>query len=320
MKILDSTTPVVLKDFNFSTGIIEYDFEPIDTRFTSLYFRRKNEKENECFYFRTAQAGNPQAVDAIQYAPHLDGVNLWDMLFHYQSNATFHTGQWNHVKLVVSEEQMRVYINNSKNPDLTEEKLEGNTETGSIAFDGKVILSNLQITPDATENLPAKAGADLTQNDARYLRNWQVSTPFEIAEQVDFDYQYFPSDNTQWTPITAENRGLINLTRQFGGHEGREMVWLKTTIKAESDKKVRLNLGFSDDVWVFLNERLLYVDKNTYAHPIMKSPDGRCSVENTNFDVPLQEGDNELLIGVANNFFGWGIIARLATLKGLKIE
>ena len=49
-------------------------------------------------------------------------------------------------------------------------------------------------------------------------------------------------------------------------------------------------------------------------------PEGRCSIENTSFAVPFAAGDNELMIGVANNFYGWGMVARLDSLDGLTIE
>jgi hypothetical protein len=57
---------------------------------------------------------------------------------------------------------------------------------------------------------------------------------------------------------------------------------------------------------------MVYADKNTYNAFIRKEPDGRISVDNATVPLALQQGDNELLIGVANNFFGWGLIARLS--------
>jgi hypothetical protein len=36
--------------------------------------------------------------------------------------------------------------------------------------------------------------------------------------------------------------------------------------------------------------------------------------------MPLIKGDNELIIGVANDFYGWGIMARLDNLEGIEIE
>jgi len=107
MKILPGAGPVVLKSLDFTDGAIEFDFEPIDTRFVTVYFRWQNASENECFYFRMALAGNPTAGDAVQYAPYLGGINLWDMLGHFQGAASFQKQAWNHVKLVVSGAQMR---------------------------------------------------------------------------------------------------------------------------------------------------------------------------------------------------------------------
>ena len=320
LKILTGSDQVILKDLNFTDGTIEYDFEPLDPAFASIYFRWKDALENECFYFRTGAAGNPFAEDAIQYAPHVAGINLWDMLFHYQSNADFNSGGWNHVKLIISGQQMLVFVNDMDRPALVVPKLEGNTKEGLLAFDGQVIISNLEVKSDDTEGLSPEPGSDPTINDTRYLRKWQVSEPVVTLGKVDFDFEYFPNETTQWSTIRSERRGLVNLTREFGKADGRRLVWLKTTIHSVIDQKRLLNLGFSDEVWVFINNQPLFVDKNYYGTPLMKSPDGRLSIENSSFDVPLKEGSNELLIGVANNFYGWGIAARLDKLTDLKIE
>lgn len=55
-------------------------------------------------------------------------------------------------------------------------------------------------------------------------------------------------------------------------------------------------------------------------HPIMKYPGGRCTIDNTTFELPLQEGENELLIALANDFFCWGIVARLDRLDELSLK
>jgi len=78
-------------------------------------------------------------------------------------------------------------------------------------------------------------------------------------------------------------------------------------------------MGFSDEVWVIINGKLAYADKNWFGHPIMKQPEGRCSIENTSFMLPLKAGENELLIAVTNFFYGWGIIARLENLDGIEL-
>jgi hypothetical protein len=207
---------------------------------------------------------------------------------------------------------MLVYVNRKNKPTLQVPMLEGDVIRGTLAFDGEAIISNLVVKPNQVEGLPARAGLDPFENDPRYIRNWQVSPPLTIPKGIDYSADLFPNKETTWEPIRAERKGLVNLSRRFGNSEDRRIVWLKTTIPATTAESRKINLGFSDDVWVFLNGRPVYTDKNTFYYPIRKDPDGRISVENTSFSLPLKQGDNELLVGVANDFYGWGLIARLA--------
>ena len=126
-------------------------------------------------------------------------------------------------------------------------------------------------------------GYDPTDNDPRYLRHWQVSQPDTIPPGIDFGKNLLPGKQTVWSPVQAERRGLINLTRLYGGnlprrYEGsspRRIVWLKTTLRADQEWNYKLNLGFTNDVWVFLNGKYLYIDKNYYDEPTMKTPRGK---------------------------------------------
>ncbi|RFM25701.1 family 16 glycoside hydrolase [Deminuibacter soli] len=319
MQLQGGATTAVLKDVDFTDGTIEFDIEPSDRYFSSFYFRYAGKDNNECFYFRTQRAGNNSAIDAIQYTPTIKGVNLWDMLFHYQGNARFAANEWNHVKLVINGRQMQVYVN-STTPTLNIPILEGDSPHGALAFQGTVNIANLVIQPGATGNLPAFPGPDPTANDPQYLRKWLLGKPIVVPDSVEFSQHYIPAANAAWDTIWAERRGLINLTRQFGGSKQRRLVWLQTNIHADSAQTRKMQLGFSDDVWILLNGRFLYVDRNTYGSPIMKEPEGRCTIDNTSFSVPLKAGDNTLLIGVANNFYGWGIVARLDQLPGIHLE
>jgi hypothetical protein len=320
IKLLTSDQLVMARAINFTNGIIEYDMEPLDPRFTSLYFRWKDFKENECFYFRTDRAGNPHANDAIQYAPFIGGVNLWDMLPGFQTNADFKKGEWNHVKLVVSGKQMRVYVNDMVHLALEVPMLEGNVTSGTIGFDGKVIISDLVIKYNEVEGLSSEAGTDLTNYDPRYLRKWQVSAPVTTAKGIDFSDDYAPNPETKWEDISAERQGLINLTRKFGQTVGRRIVWIKTDIYSDKVQDKVLHLGFSDEIWMKINGKPLYIDKNLYGTPMAKQPEGRCSLENSSIKVPFSEGKNQLMIGVANYFYGWGIVARFDDTEGIILE
>jgi len=258
--------------------------------------------------------------DAVQYALFMHGINLWDMLGHYQGPAVIHTKDWNHIKLVVSGVQMKVYINQTEQSTLEIPYLEGNVKKGTIAFDGQAIFANLLVKPNVTEGLSASAGADLTDHDANYIRQWSISKPALLKEGADLTEADLPKDTADWLPIKAERRGLINVTRNYGVvTDQKHLVWLKTTIHSSKDRKVNMQLGFSDDVWVFINNELLYLDKNTYLGPTRKNPDGRCDILNSSFSLPLKEGNNQVVIGLANNFYGWGLIARLSSLENIEL-
>ncbi|GAB2578262.1 hypothetical protein GCM10027190_30010 [Spirosoma areae] len=310
----------VLTDVVFKNGTIEYDIAPESPPFTGIYFRRQSNEEAEYFYLRVGRAENPMALDAIQYAPVIKGVNLWDLLPACQGPALFKRGEWNHVKLVVSGRQMRVYVNDMAQPTLDVPQLEGNSTEGGLAFDGAAIIANLVIKPDDVAGLSPTEGLDPTRHDPRYLRKWAVSQPMPLPKGRELTTDDFPKPETAWQPLEAERLGLVNLTRLFGKSESRRMIWLAMKLRAGAEQKRRVALGFSDEVWVFVNGQLAYTDKNLYRQPIMKEPEGRCSLENSHFILPLKAGENELLIGVANDFFGWGIIARLDTMEGIGVE
>lgn len=323
MKMLENSGYTLPKDVIFENGTIEFDLELIDGPFVGFSFRRESADESEYFYLRPYRAGNPMGEDAAQYAPIIKGVNLWDMLYEYQGPADIKKTGWNHIKLVVSGQKLLVYVNNLDRPTLAIPQMLGNVKKGGFSFNGNIIVANLTIKPNQVEGLSALPDPDPTRHDLRYLRKWQVTKPVMFPYGKDIVNEDLPNDSTTiWAPITAERLGLVNLTRLYGKAENnkRRLVWLKTTITAEEDQRVRLDFGFSDEVWVVINKGLLHVDKNYYNSPIMKAPKGRCSVENTSFELPLRKGENELLIGVGNSFFGWGIIARLANIDGLQFE
>jgi len=319
MRLLTKKDTAIIKDLPFTNGTIEYDIEPQDLDFTGFFFRRQDGKESEYFYLRVFAGAIPNIMTAVQYAPIIGGVNLWNLLPYCQGPASIAKGKWNHVKLVVSGKQMLVYVNDLEHPALEIARLEGNTTTGSLGFDGNAIIANMVVTPDATEGLSPVAGFDPFYSDPRYLRQWSVSQPMPLPKGRELTNTDLPKEGTAWTKIGAERRGLVNLTRLFGNSESRRVVWLKCRLKAPEAQIRRVDFGFTNEVWVFLNGKLVMVDKNLFDEILRKQPKARCSTENTFFNLPLQAGNNEILIGVANDFFGWGIIARLDIMEGIEV-
>lgn len=321
MKIRENGGLAILRNVDFTNGTIEFDAEPLNAvavPFLTSYFRFQNNQENEVFYLRIGREDNHKRNDAAQYAPVIKGVNLWDMLPHFQGPATIHNSNWNHIRLVVSGQQMRAYVNDMNMPVLEIPYLEGNAKHGAIAFEGFAAFANLVVKPDAVEDLPAGKGVDLTDHDANYIRQWQVTDPIVLDYGKELSPNDFPKMDAAWNSIDAERNGLINLTRKFGV-EKRRYVWLKTNLRSAVELQRKIDFGFSDEVWVFVNRQMVYVDKNLYIQRMRKTPHGRCSIQNSSFAISLKPGDNEVLIGVANDFYGWGIIAHLDNLEGIDI-
>jgi len=319
LRLLSSKDTVILKDLRFTNGIIEYDIEPEDKDFTGFFFRRQGSRESEYFYLRVFAAGLPGIMAAVQYTPIVGGVNLWNLLPYCQGPASFTLGQWNHIKLVISGAQMLVYVNDLRHPALEIAQLEGNTTVGSLGFNGKAIIANLVVTPDATEGLSPTGGFDPFYNDPRYLRQWSASGPLPLPKGRELTTGDLPKEGTVWTRIEAERRGLVNLTRLFGTSGNRRVVWLKCRLKVPEAQNRRIDFGFTDEVWIFLNGKLALVDKNFFDEILCKQPRARCSTENTSFNLPFQAGENDLLIGIANESFGWGVIARFDTMDGIRV-
>jgi len=323
--------PLYLKNQKFANGTIEYDVE-FGGGFPGISFRMTDDRKNgETFYLRYFGSTSPESRTTLQYSAVIDGMSIWDLSDEYQAGAKLVIPGWNHVKLVLSGKQMKAYVNDMSRPALIVPELEGGTTDGGIFFlGGQITIANLVLRPDATEGLDPAPGYQPSHNDTRYLRRWQVTpaTDFPYGTDVVHTLPYMggkpvqsqlPDSTAKWTPINAESRGMVNLTRIFGGvkNNARRLSWLKTTIASERAQDVGLKLGFSDEIWLFVNGQAVYVDKNHFGSPEQKFPNGRCTIENATVRLPLKQGKNEIMIALANYFYGWGVVARLDDTGGL---
>ncbi len=143
MKITDGNAgAVVAKNIDFSEGVIDFDIQPTDSNFASFYFHRQDALETECFYFRTGWAsGHPDIMEGVQYTPVIKGVSCWNLMPHYQGNASFRQDGWNHVRIRIAGRQMGIWVNSDTRPTLNIPMLEGNTTHGSFAFEGQMTVA-----------------------------------------------------------------------------------------------------------------------------------------------------------------------------------
>jgi hypothetical protein len=311
----------LLKDFTFHNGTIEFDTQPNGSMGAGIAFRYRDKDTYEDFYLRPRPKCD-QAEDCIQYAPNTKGVLLWDVFPQFQAPAPLKDGMtWNHIRMVISGKRMNIYINGATRPALKVGRLEGDAMEGGIFLEGPGTFANLVITPGATDGLSPEPQPDSTSNDKRLVRNWQLSGWSSLDAGKEPAYSDLPANG--WSPIEAERAGLVNISRVDGlptNRKTRTLAWLKTTIVSNSAQTKKVDFGWVREAWVFVNGRLVYSDKNLYQPPnARKKPDGRLSLDNGSFDLPLQAGKNEIAIAVTTQFYGWGIKMRVADLKGVQL-
>ena len=135
----------------------------------------------------------------------------------------------------------------------------------------------------------------------------------------------------QWQDVEAEPPGFVVVNRyresphprvtfanDFGKRldpqPGMKVVYARTRIHSDHEQVKKLSLGYSDDVSVFLNGRILYRGRSAqnFRDPAFL---GIVDPENDAVYLPLREGANELVLAVSELGGGWGFIARLADIK-----
>ena len=318
---------VALDDLSFRDGTIEFDMKATDQDIPGIQFRRHGEpghQDAEEFYLRSfpeCRASN----DCLQYAPVIHGFMLWNVYPQYQTHALILDG-WNHFKLIVNGRRLNVYINGSLKPVLAVGNLESSSTEGLLQLRGPAVFANLTVTPDAVEGLDPQPTPDPTMADAGMVRAWQLGpqTPARFGQDPAFSEA--PSD-TAWRPVTAGRFGLVNLNREYElVRQPPSLTWLRTTVVSTTAQDKLVQLGWLGHVWVFVNGKLITQGKNFYDPDYeRRDPDGRLSVQNGSFHIPLQQGSNQITLVLNSavhdkpgtvNYYGWGAILRFEDPRG----
>jgi hypothetical protein len=312
----------VLKGVTFSDGTIEFDVNTVGRGAPGIAFRQQDDANFELLYLRP-DPNCPAFRACIQYAPETHGVLLWDFFPQYENRAQLRENGWNHIKMVVSGRRMNVFVNEAASPTLEVGRLEGDAVTGGLRLQGPGTFANMVITPHAVDGLSPEPARDPSDVDRGLVRNWQLSTVSALPNGKDPIYDEMPRASQEWKTIGTERGGLANLSREYGlpaREATRALAWLKTTIASDGKQAKKVDIGWTREVWVFVNGKLVYADKNLFdSERSRKAPDGRCSLENGTFTLPLDAGNNEVAVALANDFFGWGLMVRLADSDGVHL-
>ncbi len=318
-----------VKGVELRDGVIDMDVATSATRgFFGLQFRIDS-VNGEFVYLRQHKSG---LSDAMQYTPVLNTGLNWQLY-----NGSGFTGAvdiprdtWFHLRLEVTGAQARLYVNDMETPALVMQDLKSGVRRGQIGLAdliGATCFSNFEVraAPDAPwepHPRPMPPGT---------LVKWSLSPAYD-ALQRDLERPLSPSESAgmKWQEVEAEPPGIVAIYRyreaphprvSFQGdfskrldpQPGMKVVYARTSITAGRDQVKKLHLGYSDDVSVFLNGKILYRGRSAQG---FRDPGflGIVDPENDAVYLPLRKGSNELLLAISELGGGWGFIGRLADL------
>jgi hypothetical protein len=322
----------VLKDFEMRDGVIDVDVAtPARRGFLGIQFRIANDGANaEWVYLRQHKSGLP---DAMQYTPVLNTGANWQIY-----NGPGFTGAvdipkdvWFHLRLEVTGAQAKLYVKDMDKPALVMNDLKSGVQKGQVALyvlTGTTYFSNFEIrtTPDAAWE------RRLPQMPPGMLTKWSLSPSYDaLARNLERPLTSAESGAIHWQEVEAEPPGFVVLYRyreaphlkvSFQGdfskrlepQPGMKVVYARTSIESDREQVKKLYIGYSDDVSVFLNGKILYRGRSAQG---FRDPGflGIVNPENDAVYLPLKKGSNELMLAVSELGGGWGFICRLADLE-----
>jgi len=180
-----------------------------------------------------------------------------------------------------------------------------------------------QTTPDAPwqRHPPAMPEGTLTR--------WSLSPAYDaLARNLERPLTRAELGAIRWDEVQAEPPGFVVINRyrdsphpnvSFQGdfskrlepQPGMKVVYARTRVDARRDQVKKLYIGYSDDVSVFLNGKILYRGRSAQG---FRDPGflGIVNAENDALYLPLKKGRNELVLAVSELGGGWGFVCRWA--------
>jgi sugar lactone lactonase YvrE len=295
-------------------GVIEVDLAVDGTAgYPGIFFRAQGGQEYEHIYLRPHRAG--RYPDAVQYAPNIGGVGCWQLYSGpgYTAAVTLPPDEWIPLRLEFHGGRARFFVGDPSRPALVVDHLQRDPAAGAIVLNAQPpasgCFSNFRYSPVCDTDFGPAAPEDEL---AGAIREWKLSAAVD-ASRVDADT--YPGREAlaglAWDEVTAETTGLVNISRRRVWRPGAaDCVYARTTLRARKAGTLKLNLGYSDHVSVFLDGEPLFVGNSTYRS---RDPSfiGVVGLFDSVF-LPLREGENELLLIVAERFGGWGFVAQRA--------
>lgn len=305
-----------LEGVAFADGVIEVDIAMDGRRcFPGILFRAESPADAEVFYLRPHRPKNYS--HALQYTPSFRGLTGWQLYSGsgFTANADIPLNRWVHLKLEVQGSRARVFFEDMDNPALVIEELQRGKSQGFIGVtgppDGRVFFSNFRFsTVDNLDFGPQPIQA-INPGD---LASWEISQVFAPAS-ISRDVSPLAQDlgEITWRPATPDARGLVDIARFLDRPPGLPgCVIARTTVTADAPHLRKLLFGYSDEISIFLNNRLLFRGDSTFT--VRDSEFIGVIGLNDAVALDLAKGDNQLIFVITESFGGWGFMARTEAL------
>jgi hypothetical protein len=319
-----------LKDFEMADGVIDVDMAGSGARgFYNIVFRAQGDGNREVVYLRPHKTG---LDDAQQYTPILNGAAAWQIYNGpgFTRAVDIPRDVWFHVRLEITGARAKLYVNNLQEPSLVIDDLKSGLRKGGVGLEG-AYFSNFEIreTPPVAWKRHELAMPPAT------ITKWSLSPSLDALER-DLERPLSKSDAAamRWQDITAEPPGFVVINRyrrspeviptfardfskRLEPQKGMKVVYARTTIVSSRDQVKKLNIGYSDDVSVFLNDKILYRGRSAQR---FRDPGflGIVNPENDAVYLPLKKGRNELILAVSELTGGWGFICRFDNMDAVQ--
>jgi hypothetical protein len=308
------------RDVALRDGTIELDVEVSGKRsFVYLLFRMADDESYEELYLRPHKSGLP---DALQYSPVFHGISSWQ-LYHgpgYTAAVEIPEQRWIHLCLAIEGAHAAVFIGEDEVPELViplvREPRPGYVSVRGFVPEGSPTSWSARFKGFKVE--PGAAPVDFSRAEPPRqalpgtIRSWAVSGTFVPEEGKPVESIPAAVAAGPWTELQTEGSGLLLMSRDRGLPPDAEQwaVLARTTLDADRAGVKRLELGYSDEVSVFLNGRLLFVADDSYSFDRPRR-EGLIGLDQAAIYLPLEPGTNELTLAVTDRFGGWGWMARL---------
>ena len=301
-----------LKDADFGDGVIEVDLATDRQQsYPAIVFRRQEDGEYEEVYLRPHRAGFYS--DAVQYSPVFNGVVGWQLYSGpgFTAGVALPENKWVHIRIEIGGVQARVFVGPSTEPVLVINDLKHGRSKGVLGLQsplrGSAHFANFVYTAAGNLQFESPPPADPIPG---LITDWELSPvtqPFDLAPERYLDGQS-PAAGT-WLPVKSDASGLVDVARYrrpVAG--GASKVWARTVLHARQKESRLFSFGYSDDVSVYLNGRILYRGQSGFKR---RDPSFLGIIGwNDTVSLPLEAGENELVLMVTEKFGGWGFMGR----------